>query len=280
MIDKLKQLQWDLRNVADFIITNIDLVKTDDASDRLFITFNFLDKRYTIQVTINEVTDLYDINISEFKFGLMQTMTTDSAKECIEDIIASYTDLNTMDLYLLHDVLKDRGFDSTVSKDKMIVVLPTEHFAIKINTNNGLLNAIIIGKDYQTKEYHFDSCYNLFNFIAILRNLYLDEEFQGAEDLITLYADLYLEYGGNLLYIEKDEVSDCNINIEHYLSYESKVKLVFNKFDYNDYQIQCCIWDDDYNVRVCDDNRVAKSPEEAFEWAKLVIDKFNRGEIK
>lgn len=280
MIDKLKQLQWDLRGIADYLITNIDLVETNGISDRLFITFNFLDKRYTIQVTINEVTDLYDINISEFKFGLMQTMTTDNAKECIEDIIASYAVLNTIDLYLLNDVLKDTGFDSTVSKDKLIVVLPTDHFAINITIKNGLLNAVIIGKDYQSKDYRFDSGYTLFNFIAMLRTLYIDEEFQGAEDLITLYADLYLEYGGNRLYIEKDEVSDCNINIEYYLSYESKVKLVFNKFDYNDYQIQCCIWDDDYNIRVCDTNCVVKSPEEALDWARIIVDKFNRGEIK
>ena len=100
----------------------------------------------------------------------------------------------------------------------------------------------------------------------------------GAEDLITLYADLYLELGGSRLYIEKDEVSDCNINIEYFIEYSSPLKLNFNKFDYGDDQIQCVIWEDKYNVKDCYTNCVVKSPEDAVKWAKAVVESYNRGE--
>ena len=99
-LDRLLKLQWDLRGVALYLINNIELKRVDDYH-RLYITFTFLDKRYTIQVTINELTDLYDIVVSEFRFGIMYTMTTDDAKACIEDIIAKYTNLQGLYLYIL-----------------------------------------------------------------------------------------------------------------------------------------------------------------------------------
>ena len=115
--------------------------------------------------------------------------------------------------------------------------------------------------------------------LIILYNLYLDEEFEGAEDLISLYADLYLSLGSARLYLEKDELSDCNINIEYFLKTSEPIKLNFNKFDYGDDQIQCCIWEDEYNVMISDLNCVVKSPEDAANWAKDVVNKFNKGEL-
>ena len=278
-LDKLLKLQWDLRGIALYLINNIDLKRVDDNPERLYITFTFLDKRYTIQVTINEVTDLYDIVISEFGFGIMQTITTDDAKACIEDIIAKYTNLDTVDLYILKDALKDR-FYFDKSNDILIVFLPTNHFGASIKIINGMFSVIIHGEKntYKSKEYKFESGYEVYNFIANLRSIYLDEDYEGAEDLITLYADLLLEFGSPRLYIEKDELSDCNINIEYFLESSNPLKLNFNKFDYYDDQIQCTIWEDEYNVKGCG-NCVVKSPEAALEWAKSVVETYNRGEI-
>ena len=280
-LDRLLKLQWDLRGVALYLINNIELKRVDDNPERLYITFTFLDKRYTIQVTINEVTDLYDIMVSEFGFGIVQTMTTDNAKACIEDIIAKYTNLDTVDLYILKDALKDRFYlDKT--NDTLIVFLPTNHFGASIKIIDGMFSVIIHGEKstYKSKEYKFESGYEVYNFIANLRSIYLDEDYEGAEDLITLYADLLLEFGSNMLYIEKDEVSDCNINIEYFLAYSNPLKLNFNKFDYYDYQIQCTIWEDEFSAKICDTNCVVKSPEDALEWAKAVVEAYNKGEVK
>lgn len=280
-IDRLLKLQWDLRGVALYLINNIELKRVDDNPERLYITFTFLDKRYTIQVTINELTDLYDIVISEFGFGIMQTMTTDDAKACIEDIIAKYTNLDTVDLYILKDALKDRFYlDKT--NDTLIVFLPTNHFGASIKIIDGMFSVIIHGEKstYKSKEYKFESGYEVYNFIANLRSIYLDEDYEGAEDLITLYADLLLEFGSNMLYIEKDEVSDCNINIEYFLAYSNPLKLNFNKFDYYDEQIQCTIWEDEFSAMICGNNCVVKSPEAALEWAKSVVESYNRVEVK
>lgn len=280
-IDRLLKLQWDLRGVALYLINNIELKRVDDNPERLYITFTFLDKRYTIQVTINEVTDLYDIVVSEFGFGIMQTMTTDDAKACIEDIIAKYTNLDTVDLYILKDALKDRFYlDKTT--DTLIVFLPTNHFGASIKIIDGIFSVIIHGEKstYKSKEYKFESGYEVYNFIANLRSIYLDEDYEGAEDLITLYADLLLEFGSNMLYIEKDELSDCNINIEYFFEYSNPRKLNFNKFDYYDNQIQCVIWEDEYNVKNCTSNRVVKSPEDALKWAKAVVEAYDKGEVK
>lgn len=276
-LDKLLKLQWDLRGVALYLINNIELKRVDDNPERLYITFTFLDKRYTIQVTINEVTDLYDIAVSEFGFGIMQTMTTDDAKACIEDIIAKYTNLDTVDLYILIDALNDRFYlDKT--NDTLIVFLPTNHFGASIKIIDGMFSVIIHGEKntYKSKEYKFESGYDVYNFIANLRSIYLDEDYEGAEDLITLYADLLLEFGSSRLYIEKDELSDCNINIEYYFNYASPIKLNFNKFDYYDDQIQCTIWEDEFSAKICDTNRVVKSPEDAVKWAKSVVETYNR----
>lgn len=280
-LDKLLKLQWDLRGVALYLINNIELKRVDDNPERLYITFTFLDKRYTIQVTINEVTDLYDIVVSEFGFGIVQTMTTDNAKACIEDIIAKYTNLDTVDLYILKDALNDRFYlDKT--NDTLIVFLPTNHFGASIKIIDGMFSVIIHGEKstYKSKEYKFESGYEVYNFIANLRSIYLDEDFEGAEDLITLYADLLLEFGSNMLYIEKDELSDCNINIEYFLALSNPLKLNFNKFDYYDDQIQCTIWEDEFSAKICDTNRVVKSPEDALEWAKAVVEAYNKGEVK
>lgn len=280
-IDRLLKLQWDLRGVALYLINNIELKRVDDNPERLYITFTFLDKRYTIQVTINEVTDLYDIVVSEFGFGIMQTMTTDDARACIEDIIAKYTNLDTVDLYILKDALKDRFYlDKT--NDTLIVFLPTNHFGASIKIIDGMFSVIIHGEKstYKSKEYKFESGYEVYNFIANLRSIYLDEDYEGAEDLITLYADLLLEFGSSRLYIEKDEVSDCNINIEYFLALSNPLKLNFNKFDYYDDQIQCTIWEDEFNAKICDTNCVVKSPEAALEWAKSVVESYNKGEVK
>lgn len=280
-IDRLLKLQWDLRGVALYLINNIELKRVDDNPERLYITFTFLDKRYTIQVTINEVTDLYDIVVSEFGFGIMQTMTTDDARACIEDIIAKYTNLDTVDLYILKDALKDRFYlDKT--NDTLIVFLPTNHFGASIKIIDGMFSVIIHGEKstYKSKEYKFESGYEVYNFIANLRSIYLDEDYEGAEDLITLYADLLLEFGSNMLYIEKDEVSDCNINIEYFFEYSNPRKLNFNKFDYYDDQIQCTIWEDEFSAKICDTNYVVKSPEDALEWAKAVVEAYNKGEVK
>lgn len=280
-LDRLYKLQLDLRGVALYLINNIELKRVDDNPERLYVTFTFLDKRYTIQVTINELTDLYDIIISEFGFGIMQTMTTDDAKACIEDIIAKYTNLDTLDLYILKDALKDRFYlDKT--NDTLIVFLPTNHFGASIKIIDGMFSVIIHGEKstYKSKEYKFESGYEVYNFIANLRSIYLDEDYEGAEDLITLYADLLLEFGSNMLYIEKDELSDCNINIEYFLAYSNPLKLNFNKFDYYDDQIQCTIWDDEFSAMICSNNCVVKSPEAALEWAKSVVEAYNRGEVK
>jgi len=280
-LDRLLKLQWDLRGVALYLINNIELKRVDDNPERLYITFTFLDKRYTIQVTINEVTDLYDIAVSEFGFGIMQTMTTDDAKACIEDIIAKYTNLDTVDLYILKDALKDRFYlDKT--NDTLIVFLPTNHFGASIKIIDGMFSVIIHGEKstYKSKEYKFESGYEVYNFIANLRSIYLDEDYEGAEDLITLYADLLLEFGSPMLYIEKDEVSDCNINIEYFLAYSNPLKLNFNKFDYYDDQIQCTIWEDEFSAMICGNNCVVKSPEDALKWAKAVVEAYNKGETK
>ena len=280
-IDRLLKLQWDLRGVALYLINNIELKRVDDNPERLYITFTFLDKRYTIQVTINELTDLYDIMISEFGFGIMQTITTDDAKACIEDIIAKYTNLDTLDLYILKDALKDRFYlDKT--NDTLIVFLPTNHFGASIKIIDGMFSVIIHGEKstYKSKEYKFESGYEVYNFIANLRSIYLDEDYEGAEDLITLYADLLLEFGSPMLYIEKDEVSDCNINIEYFLALSNPLKLNFNKFDYYDDQIQCTIWEDEFSAKICGNNCVVKSPEAALKWAKSAVEAYNRGEVK
>lgn len=275
---KLWQLKCDLRNVSPYLVSNIEFESI--TSEKLFITFSLFDKRYTIQVTVNEMTDLYDISVSEFGFGIMQTITTDDAKACIEDILAKYTNLDTLDLYILKDVLKDR-FYLEMANGIIIVFLPTDHFYASIRIIDGKFSVIIHGKNstYKSKEYKFEYGYDLYNFIANLRSIYLDEEFEGAEDLISLYVDLYLELGGSRLYIEKDELSDCNINIEYFLKTSEPAKLNFNKFDYGDDQIQCCIWEDEYNVMISDLNCVVKSPEDAANWAKDVVDKFNKGEL-
>ena len=275
---KLWQLKCDLRNISPYLVSSIELESI--TSEKLFITFSLFDKRYTIQVTVNEMTDLYDIFVSEFGFGIMQTITTDDAKACIEDILAKYTNLDTLDLYTLKDVLKDR-FYLEMENDIIIVFLPTDHFYASIRIIDGKFSVIIHGKNsiYKSKEYRFDSGYKTYNFIANIYSLYLDEEFEGAEDLISLYADLYLELGSSRLYIEKDEVSDCNINIEYFLKTSEPAKLNFNKFDYGDDQIQCVIWEDEYNVKDCDRNCVVRSPEDAANWAKDVVDKFNKGEL-
>lgn len=276
---KLWQLKCDLRNISPYLVSNIELEQSS-TPEKLFITFSLFNKRYTIQVTVNEMTDLYDISVSEFGFGIMQTMTTDDAKACIEDILAKYTNLDTLDLYTLKDVLKDR-FYLEMENDIIIVFLPTDHFYASIRILDGKFNVIIHGKNstYKSKEYRFDSGYKVYTFIAVLHSLYLDEEFEGAEDLITLYANLYLELGGSRLYLEKDELSDCNINIECFLKTSEPIKLNFNKFDYGDDQIQCCIWEDEYNVKDCDINCVVKSPEDAANWAKSVVDRFNKSEL-
>ena len=239
-----------------------------------------MDKRFTIQVTINEVTDLYDIIVSEFGFGIVQTITTDDARACIEDIVAKYTNLDTLDLQIVYDVFKDTKFYVEKTKDTLIVFLPTEYFGASIKIIDGKFSVIIHGKEnnYTSKEYRFESGYELYNFIANLCSIYLDEDYVGAEDLITLYADLYLELGSARLYIEKDEVSDCNINIEYFIESSNPLKLNFNKFDYDDDQIQCVIWEDKYNVKDCDTNCVVKSPEDAVKWAKAVVESYNRGE--
>ena len=280
-IDRLLKLQWDLRGKCIYLINNIELKRKNDIPERLYITFTFLDKRYTIQVTINELTDLYDIMVSEFGFDIMQTMTTDDAKACIEDIIAKYTNLDTLDLYILKDALKDRFYlDKTNAT--LIVFLPTNHFGASIKIIDGMFSVIIHGEKstYKSKEYKFESGYEVYNFIANLRSIYLDEDYEGAEDLITLYADLLLEFGSNMLYIEKDEVSDCNINIEYFLAYSNPLKLNFNKFDYYDNQIQCTIWEDEFSAKICGNNCVVKSPEDALEWAKAVVEAYNKGEVK
>ena len=276
--EKLWHLKCDLRNISPYLVNSIEFDGRGITSEKLFITFNLFDKRYTIQVTVNEMTDLYDIAVSEFGFGIMQTMTTDDAKACVEDILAKYTNLDVIDLYILNDVLKDRMY-SEMSNNSIMVFSQTGHFGIGVRIVDGLYSVRISGKNYQSKEYKFDSGYNTYNFIANLYNLYLDEEFEGAEDLITLYADLYLELGASRLYLEKDELSDCNINIEYFLETSEPVKLNFNKFDYGDDQIQCCIWEDEYNVKECNLNCVVKSPEDAANWAKSVVDKFNKGEL-
>lgn len=275
---KLWQLKCDLRNISPYLVSNIEFESI--TSEKLFITFSLFDKRYTIQVTVNEMTDLYDISVSEFGFGIMQTITTDDAKACIEDILAKYTNLDTLDLYTLKDVLKDR-FYLEMANGIIIVFLPTDHFYASIRIIDGKFSTIIHGKNstYKSKEYRFESGYNLYNFIANLRSIYLDEDFEGAEDLITLYADLYLALGSVRLYLEKDELSDCNINIEYFLKTSESIKLNFNKFDYGDDQIQCCIWEDEYNVKDCDINCVVKSPEDAANWAKSIVDRFNKGEL-
>lgn len=141
-----------------------------------------------------------------------------------------------------------------------------------------MFSVIIHGEKstYKSKEYKFESGYEVYNFIANLRSIYLDEDYEGAEDLITLYADLLLEFGSPMLYIEKDEVSDCNINIEYYFKYLNPVKLNFNKFDYYDDQIQCTIWEDEFSAKICNTNCVVKSPEAALEWAKSVVETYNR----
>ena len=280
-LDRLLKLQWDLKGVALYLINNIELKRVDDNPERLYITFIFLDKRYTIQVTINELTDLYDIAISEFGFGIMHTITTDDAKACIEDIIAKYTNLDTLDLYILKDALKDR-FYLDESSDTLIVFLPTNHFGASIRIIDGMFSVIIHGKknNYISKEYKFESGYEVYNFITNLRIIYLDEDYEGVEDLITLYADLLLEFGSNMLYIEKDEVSDCNINIEYFLAYSNSLKLNFNKFDYYDDQIQCTICEDKFSAKICDTNCIVKSPEAALEWAKSVIEAYNKGDVK
>ena len=262
------------------MINSIDLKRKDIVHDKLYVTFTFLDKRYTIQVTINEVTDLYDIIISEFGFGIVQTMTTDDAKACIEDVLAKYTNLDTVDLRILYDILKDTKFYVDKMPNMLMVVFPTEHFGASIKIIDGMFSVIIHGKKYNSKEYRFESGYDVYNFISNLRSIYLDEDYEGAEDLITLYADLLLEFGSNMLYIEKDEVSDCNINIEYFFEYSNLRKLNFNKFDYNDDQIQCVIWEDEYNVKVCDTNCVVKSPEAALEWAKSIVESYNKGDKK
>lgn len=275
---KLWQLKWDLRNISPYLVNSIEVDGKSIDSEKLFITINLLDKRYTIQVTVNEMTDLYDIVISEFGFGIMQTITTDDAKACVEDILAKYTNLDVIDLYILNDVLKDR-IHSEMSNNLIRVFSQTGHFNISVRIVNGLYAVIIHGSNYQSKEYRFDSGYKTFNFIANIYSLYLDEDYVGAEDLITLYADLYLELGGARLYIEKDEVSDCNINIEYFIESSNPLKLNFNKFDYGDDQIQCVIWEDEYNVKICDSNCVVKSPKDAAKWAKSVVDRFNKGEL-
>jgi len=273
---KLWQLKYDLRNISPYLVSNIEFESI--TSEKLFITFSLFDKRYTIQVTVNEMTDLYDISVSEFGFGIMQTITTDDAKACIEDILAKYTNLDTLDLYTLKDVLKDR-FYTELYDDIIVALLPTDHFGATIRIVDGKFSVILHGKKYFSKEYKFESGYKVYNFIAVLRSLYLDEEFEGAEDLITLYADLYLELGSARLYLEKDELSDCNINIEYFLKTSEPAKLNFNKFDYGDDQIQCCIWEDEYNVMISDLNCVVKSPEDAANWAKDVVDRFNKSEL-
>lgn len=279
-IDRLQKLQWDLRGKCIYLICNIELERKDNAPDRLYITFTFLDKRFTIQVTINEVTDLYAIIVSEFGFGIVQTITTDDARACIEDIVAKYTNLDTLDLQIVYDVFKDTKFYVEKTKDTLIVFLPTEYFGASTKIIDGKFSVIIHGKEnnYTSKEYRFESGYKLYNFIANLCSIYLDEDYVGAEDLITLYADLYLELGGTRLYIEKDEVSDCNINIEYFIESSNPLKLNFNKFDYGDDQIQCVIWEDEYNVKDCDTNCVVKSPEDAVKWAKSVVESYKRGE--
>ena len=275
---KLWQLKWDLRNISPYLVNSIEVDGKSIDSEKLFITFSLFDKRYTIQVTVNEMTDLYDISVSEFGFGIMQTMTTDDAKACIEDILAKYNNLDLIDLYILNDVLKDRMY-SEMSNNTILVFSQTGHFNISVRIVDGIYAVIIHGMNYQSKEYRFDSGYKTYNFIANIYSLYLDEEFEGAEDLITLYADLYLELGGSRLYLEKDELSDCNINIEYFLETSEPAKLNFNKFDYGDDQIQCCIWEDEYNVMISDINCVVKSPEDAAKWAKDVVDKFNKGKL-
>lgn len=274
---KLWQLKWDLRNISPYLVNSIEVDGKSIDSEKLFITFNLFDKRYTIQVTVNEMTDLYDISVSEFGFGIMQTITTEDAKACIEDILAKYTNLDLIDLHILNDVLKDRMY-SEMPNNTILVFSQTGHFNISVRIVDGVYAVGIHGMNYQSKEYRFDSGYKTYNFIANIYSLYLDEEFEGAEDLISLYADLYLALGGARLYIEKDEVSDCNINIEYFIESSNPLKLNFNKFDYGDDQIQCVIWEDEYNVKVCDRNCVVRSPEDAVEWAKSVVESYNRGE--
>lgn len=264
--EKLWQLKCDLRNISPYLVNSIEFDGRSITSEKLFITFSLFDKRYTIQVTVNEMTDLYDISVSEFGFGIMQTITTDDAKACIEDILTKYTNLDVVDLHILNDVLKDRMY-SEMSNNSITVFSQTGHFNITVKIADGVYVARINGKNYQSKEYRFDFGYKAYNFIANLYDLYLDEEFEGAEDLITLYADLYLALGSSRLYLEKDELSDCNINIEYFLKTSESAKLNFNKFDYGDDQIQCVIWEDEYNVKDCGRNCIVTSPEDAVKWA-------------
>lgn len=93
----------------------------------------------------------------------MQTMTTDDAKACIEDIIAKYTNLDTVDLYILKDALKDRFYlDKT--NDTLIVFLPTNHFGASIKIIDGMFSVIIHGEKsiYKSKEYKFESGYEVY----------------------------------------------------------------------------------------------------------------------
>ena len=172
---KLWQLKWDLRNVSPYLVNSIEVDGKSIDSEKLFITFNLFDKRYTIQVTVNEITDLYDISVSEFGFGIMQTITTDDAKACIEDILAKYTNLDLIDLHILNDVLKDR-MHSEMSNNTILVFSQTGHFNISVRIVDGVYAVGIHGMNYQSKEYRFDSGYKTFNFIANIYSLYLDEE--------------------------------------------------------------------------------------------------------
>lgn len=68
---KLWQLKCDLRNISPYLVNSIEFDGRSITSENLFITFSLFDKRYTIQVTVNEMTDLYDISVSEFGFGIV-----------------------------------------------------------------------------------------------------------------------------------------------------------------------------------------------------------------
>ena len=161
---KLWQLKWDLRNISPYLVNSIEVDGKSIDLEKLFITFSLFDKRYTIQVTVNEMTDLYDISVSEFGFGIMQTITTDDAKACIEDILAKYTNLDLIDLHILNDVLKDRMYSET-SNNTILVFSQTGHFNISIRIVDGVYAVGIHGKNYQSKEYRFDSGYKTYNFI-------------------------------------------------------------------------------------------------------------------
>ena len=143
---KLWQLKWDLRNVSPYLVNSIEVDGKSIDSEKLFITFSLFDKRYTIQITVNEMTDLYDISISEFGFGIMQTITTDDAKACIEDILAKYTNLDLIDLHILNDVLKDRMY-SEMSNNTILVFSQTGHFNISVRIVDGLYAVGIHGKN-------------------------------------------------------------------------------------------------------------------------------------